>query len=91
MTRSLVTPISVVQIGTITRRNTAIPTPATIAVHPGQEACEYMGMYGLILVEPEGGLPHVDREFYVMQGNSPPIRGYRGCSKLLGSVRTLKR
>ena len=26
------------------------------------------GMYGLILVEPEGGLPHVDREFYVMQG-----------------------
>jgi nitrite reductase (NO-forming) len=26
------------------------------------------GMYGLILVEPEEGLPHVDREFYVMQG-----------------------
>jgi nitrite reductase (NO-forming) len=26
------------------------------------------GMYGLILVEPEGGLPPVDREFYVMQG-----------------------
>lgn len=26
------------------------------------------GMYGLILVEPEGGLPAVDREFYVMQG-----------------------
>jgi nitrite reductase (NO-forming) len=26
------------------------------------------GMYGLILVEPEGGLPQVDREFYVMQG-----------------------
>jgi len=26
------------------------------------------GMYGLILVEPEGGLPSVDREFYVMQG-----------------------
>jgi nitrite reductase (NO-forming) len=26
------------------------------------------GMYGLILVEPEGGLPKVDREFYVMQG-----------------------
>lgn len=25
------------------------------------------GMYGLILVEPEGGLPQVDREFYVMQ------------------------
>jgi len=26
------------------------------------------GMYGMILVEPEGGLPPVDREFYVMQG-----------------------
>lgn len=26
------------------------------------------GMYGLILVEPAGGLPAVDREFYVMQG-----------------------
>jgi len=28
----------------------------------------HRGMYGLILVEPEGGLPRVDREFYVMQG-----------------------
>ena len=27
------------------------------------------GMYGLILVEPPGGLPAVDREFYVMQGD----------------------
>ena len=27
------------------------------------------GMYGLILVEPEGGLSPVDREFYVMQGD----------------------
>lgn len=27
------------------------------------------GMYGLVLVEPEGGLPPVDREFYVMQGD----------------------
>ena len=26
------------------------------------------GMYGLILIEPGGGLPPVDREFYVMQG-----------------------
>lgn len=26
------------------------------------------GMYGMILVEPEGGLPPVDKEFYVMQG-----------------------
>lgn len=27
------------------------------------------GMYGMILVEPEQGLPKVDREFYVMQGD----------------------
>ncbi len=27
------------------------------------------GMYGLIVVEPEGGLPEVDREFYMMQGD----------------------
>ena len=27
------------------------------------------GMYGLILVEPPEGLPKVDREFYVMQGD----------------------
>ncbi|MEZ4362012.1 MAG: copper-containing nitrite reductase [Kofleriaceae bacterium] len=27
------------------------------------------GMYGLILVEPKGGLPKVDHEFYVMQGD----------------------
>lgn len=26
------------------------------------------GMYGMILVEPKAGLPRVDREFYVMQG-----------------------
>lgn len=26
------------------------------------------GMYGMILVEPEGGLTPVDREFYIMQG-----------------------
>jgi len=26
------------------------------------------GMFGMILVEPEGGLPAVDHEFYVMQG-----------------------
>jgi nitrite reductase (NO-forming) len=28
-----------------------------------------MGMYGLIVVEPPGGLPPVDREFYVMEGD----------------------
>lgn len=27
------------------------------------------GMYGLILVEPRGGLPPVDREYYIMQGD----------------------
>ena len=27
------------------------------------------GMYGLILVEPKGGLPPVDKEYYVMQGD----------------------
>ena len=27
------------------------------------------GMYGLILVEPKEGLPPVDREYYVMQGD----------------------
>ena len=35
----------------------APPVPAHIS----------MGLYGLVLVEPEGGLPKVDREFYVMQ------------------------
>ncbi|VVM07453.1 nitrite reductase (NO-forming) [Methylacidimicrobium cyclopophantes] len=38
------------------------------------------GMYGLILVEPVGGLPKVDREFYVMEAEiytSAPI-GSRG-------------
>ena len=27
------------------------------------------GMYGMILIEPGGGLPKVDREFYLMQGD----------------------
>jgi nitrite reductase (NO-forming) len=34
------------------------------------------GMYGLILVEPVGGLPKVDREFYVMQGELYTDRAY---------------
>jgi nitrite reductase (NO-forming) len=34
------------------------------------------GMYGLILVEPEGGLPPVDREFYVMQGDMYTLEPY---------------
>jgi nitrite reductase (NO-forming) len=34
------------------------------------------GMYGLILVEPAGGLPKVDHEFYVMQGEIYTDRPY---------------
>jgi len=39
------------------------------------------GMYGMILVEPEGGLPQVDREFYIMQGEvytAQPCAGRSG-------------
>ncbi|AWV06379.1 copper-containing nitrite reductase [Marilutibacter maris] len=35
------------------------------------------GMYGLILVEPPGGLPEVDREYYVMQGDFYTTGNYR--------------
>src|SRR5690606_29730158 len=35
------------------------------------------GMYGLILVEPEEGLPEVDREYYVMQGDFYTVGKYR--------------
>jgi nitrite reductase (NO-forming) len=34
------------------------------------------GMYGLILVEPKEGLPKVDREYYVMQGDFYTKGGY---------------
>ncbi|WP_051315723.1 copper-containing nitrite reductase [Arenibacter certesii] len=38
------------------------------------------GMYGLILVEPEGGLPKVDKEYYIMQGDfyTKGANGQRG-------------
>lgn len=38
------------------------------------------GMYGMILVEPEGGLPPVDREYYIMQGELYTVQrhGSRG-------------
>lgn len=36
--------------------------------HPNVATHDTHGMYGLILVEPEDGLPPVDREFYVVQG-----------------------
>jgi len=35
------------------------------------------GMYGLILVEPPGGLPPVNKEFYVMQGEFYTVGKYR--------------
>ncbi|MCG2595817.1 copper-containing nitrite reductase [Ramlibacter sp. XY19] len=35
------------------------------------------GMYGLILVEPPNGLPKVDREYYVMQGDFYTTGKYR--------------
>ena len=46
-------------------------TPGLFVYHCGTPMiAEHIanGMYGLILVEPEGGLPLVDREYYVMQG-----------------------
>jgi nitrite reductase (NO-forming) len=43
------------------------------------------GMYGLILVEPEQGLPPVDREFYVMQGEIYTSQPYGTKGKLTGS------
>ncbi|MEK7063345.1 MAG: copper-containing nitrite reductase [Patescibacteria group bacterium] len=36
--------------------------------HPNVASHMAHGMYGLILVEPAAGLPPVDKEFYVMQG-----------------------
>jgi nitrite reductase (NO-forming) len=41
------------------------------------------GMYGMILVEPEGGMPPADREFYVMQGEiySDMPYGQRGSAE----------
>jgi nitrite reductase (NO-forming) len=45
--------------------------PGVYVYHCGTDlAAQHIanGMYGLIVVEPAGGLPRVDREFYVMQG-----------------------
>jgi nitrite reductase (NO-forming) len=33
------------------------------------------GMYGLIVVEPEGGLPQIDHEYYLMQSEFYTVRG----------------
>lgn len=46
-------------------------TPGLFVYHCGTPmVAEHVanGMYGLILVEPSGGLPHVDHEYYIMQG-----------------------
>jgi nitrite reductase (NO-forming) len=46
-------------------------TPGLFVYHCGTAmAAEHIanGMYGMILVEPAGGLPKVDKEYYVMQG-----------------------
>lgn len=43
------------------------------------------GMYGLILVEPEGGLPKVDHEFYVMQGEIYTEQKYGSKGELVES------
>jgi nitrite reductase (NO-forming) len=47
------------------------------------------GMYGLILVEPEGGLPQVDREFYIMQGEIYTREAFRERGKQEFSVEKL--
>lgn len=44
------------------------------------------GMYGMILVEPEEGLPTVDREFYVMQGEIYTEEPYGSTGQLTGSI-----
>jgi nitrite reductase (NO-forming) len=47
------------------------------------------GMYGMILVEPEGGLPPVDREFYVMQGEIYTKEAFGSTGKLTENVQAL--
>jgi nitrite reductase (NO-forming) len=47
------------------------------------------GMYGLILVEPEEGLPPVDREFYVMQGEIYTKEAFGSTGKLTENTEAL--
>jgi len=44
------------------------------------------GMYGLILVEPEAGLPPVDKEFYVMQGEIYTVEPFGSQGALIFSM-----
>lgn len=50
------------------------------------------GMYGMILVEPKEGLPEVDKEFYVVQGEFYSIldRGETGKTQLSGEKMDLE-
>jgi nitrite reductase (NO-forming) len=48
-----------------------VTTPGLYVYHCGTPMiAEHIanGMYGMILVEPQAGLPHADHEYYVMQG-----------------------
>ena len=61
--------------------------------HPNVANHMAHGMYGLILVEPKGGLPKVDKELYVVQGElyTAGPRGTKGlqvidASKMLAGV-----
>ncbi|PIR83782.1 nitrite reductase, copper-containing [Candidatus Kaiserbacteria bacterium CG10_big_fil_rev_8_21_14_0_10_51_14] len=61
--------------------------------HPNVANHMAHGMYGLILVEPKEGLPEVDRELYVMQGElyTAGARGTKGlqvidASKMLDGI-----
>jgi nitrite reductase (NO-forming) len=47
------------------------------------------GMYGLILVEPEEGLPPVDREFYVMQGEIYTKEAFGSTGQLTQDIQAL--
>ena len=47
------------------------------------------GMYGLILVEPEEGLPPVDREFYVMQGEIYTEEAFGSTGHLAQNIQAL--
>jgi len=60
-----------------------VTTPGPFMYHCGTPMiAEHIanGMYGLILVEPSGGLPHVDHEYYFTQGDiyTTAVKGKAG-------------